>query len=410
MMKLIDAIINRRSIRSFKKERPPNKLVYEVIKAGISAPTACNLQLMEFVIITDHNLKKKIVKEGCSGDFILRAPVAILVMYDKRYHGPPNYPYIQSAGAVIENMLLRATELGLGSLWVGAIKNPEKINNLVGAPSNLMPLAFVLLGYSNEAPRPPERRRLDKVIHWNKISKKDVYFPSSVDPQKWSVKQFIEFRKRHIRFGSKFRARGQEYCAIKKLIEKHDFNGLVLDVLSSPGTHLNALGKLISPFLFCEQSREVVNFIEDRLNEQKIRGDGIVCDVRNMPFKDEEFNYVLCYSKLEQFPEPETLLKEIRRCLKKEGKLLLVTRSILSYIGILGQIRRLCDTYGVRAVKYHGPFKPVFPPYLWKMLKQAGLRLNKYTGISVFNRSYAFTNNILLKNFCPYLFIECQPM
>ena len=89
----------------------------KVIEAGMWAPSACNLQNWKFIVIDNQNLKEKLVDWGAA-IFIKHAPMAILVLYDNRTANIEYQDHIQSAAAAIQNMLLAAISLELGTCWI----------------------------------------------------------------------------------------------------------------------------------------------------------------------------------------------------------------------------------------------------------------------------------------------------
>jgi len=165
-VELKDAIFARRSIRDFQTEPVPRELIKEILEAGIRAPSNSNRQPWEFLVITGESLKglkleiEEAMRSGRGGarelktwddnwempedgnrratqlmrglvesamkagikakDFIqsnfrfFNAPCVILVLMDKGY----GYGSLVSIGAAIENILLRAYDLGLGTCWM----------------------------------------------------------------------------------------------------------------------------------------------------------------------------------------------------------------------------------------------------------------------------------------------------
>jgi len=401
-MSIKDIIKERRSIRAFKDSAISKTALMEILEAGLYAPTACNLQLMEYIVITDKALKDQLVKRANASTRIKGAPVAILILYDKRYHGAPNYNFIQSASASIENMLLRATELGLGSLWIGDVGTPSIVNEIVKAPDFLMPVAFVLLGLPSEAPPQPIRRPLESLIHWNTFADKAVHFPSSCNPKNWSVIQYSEFQKRHIRFGSRFSSTSEESRVLAEMLKEY-VGGLTLDLLSSPGTHLYNLGESLESMVFYEQSYEIVRFINNRLSKKGLHPSGIVGQGSRLPFREGSFDRVICYCKMEQYPGPYQLLVEARRVLKRGGLLLLVSRNLLSYRGLLGQLNRWIRDDAESVLRYHGPLRLHSSRELIRNVRKVGLNIRKTVGVTDSKKAESWR-----KHFCRLIFIECQ--
>ena len=126
---------------------------------------------------TGRRLEKRIAKICYNQEFVGEAPVIIVVcgnekkielMYGER--GKKMYLY-QDTAAAIENLLLLATSLGLGSCWVGAF-DEEELKEVLELPENIKPLAVIPIGYPAEDPKKPERRPIESVTFLEKYGRK----------------------------------------------------------------------------------------------------------------------------------------------------------------------------------------------------------------------------------------------
>ena len=187
-MNIIEAIENRRSIRSFKNEEISKDIVEDVLNCGRLAPSAKNRQPWYFVVV-QNELKNKIAdmmidyainnndaierkKLGYSSsvkstaNVIKQAPILILIFREK------NDNWIigdnLSLGACVENICLRATELGLGSLWIrDTVYVAENIAKMLGH-SDLELNCAVSLGIANQNPKQRPRKELREIVEWYK--------------------------------------------------------------------------------------------------------------------------------------------------------------------------------------------------------------------------------------------------
>jgi len=162
-MEAIQALKTRRSKRKFLATPVPKKLLEEIIDCGHLAPSAVNIQPVEFIVMTEIQLKKKVAELTDYGRFIAQAPVCIAVFSrDTKY-------YLEDGCAATENILLAAHAQGLGACWVAGDKKlyAEKVRQLLGAPQNFKLISLIPLGYSEEQPS-PAKRKLKEVIHWEK--------------------------------------------------------------------------------------------------------------------------------------------------------------------------------------------------------------------------------------------------
>ncbi|BAU23961.1 nitroreductase [Caldimicrobium thiodismutans] len=162
---VIEAIFGRRSIRKFLPEKPKKEDILRIIEAGIWAPSGHNNQPWRFVIIWNDEIKEKLSKFTIYGGMLKKAPVLIGVFLDKSamYHQIKDH---QSAGACLQNMMLMAYALGLGTCWLGEIlKNEDKVKEALGLPvSDFEMVAMLALGYPDDKSKRTERFPLETFV------------------------------------------------------------------------------------------------------------------------------------------------------------------------------------------------------------------------------------------------------
>lgn len=162
-------IYRRRSIRKYQKKDVPDELVGEIIRAAMHAPSACNQQPWHFVVIRNEETKKKIAEIHPHAQMSAEAPVVILVCGDPTLEKCKGY-WVQDCSAAVENLLLRATELGLGAVWCGVYPREERVKafrELLGIPEHVVPFALVPVGYPAEHPVQVDRFKPER-IHYEK--------------------------------------------------------------------------------------------------------------------------------------------------------------------------------------------------------------------------------------------------
>lgn len=178
-MELKEAISKRRSIRKFEKKEISHQKIEEIIFSASLAPSACNRQLWRFIVIDNLEIKQRIVDEGGSV-FIKDAPVGIVVLYDNQTDNLEYQDHIQSAAAAIQNMLLTATSLGIGSCWVCHLPLKSTMKKILRISRCFDPVAYILLGYPRHETKPrPTINQSSEIISWNKFSFKDVKQPKT---------------------------------------------------------------------------------------------------------------------------------------------------------------------------------------------------------------------------------------
>ncbi|MBU5678498.1 MAG: nitroreductase family protein [Candidatus Aenigmatarchaeota archaeon] len=175
-METIECIKTRKSVRKFKKKDIEKEKLIKILEAAINAPSSGNLQNWEFIIVRDEENKKHVAKAALNQNFIADASVVIIacsnndkiIFYGKR--GRDLYA-IENVSAAIQNILLAANDLGIGSCWVGAFDEKE-LKKILEIPENVRPLAIIPLGYPDENPEKPVRRSLSQVVFEEKYGKK----------------------------------------------------------------------------------------------------------------------------------------------------------------------------------------------------------------------------------------------
>ena len=142
------------------------------------APSWMNTQCWHFVVITDKTCIQDIAKTGVINRWIKQAPVLILACADPHQSGENNkLPYFMVDTAIaMEHLVLSATNLGLGTCWVGSF-NEQKIKTLLEIPPRIRIIALTPVGYPKEKrtlgdisrkilARSTTRKSLDEIVHW----------------------------------------------------------------------------------------------------------------------------------------------------------------------------------------------------------------------------------------------------
>jgi nitroreductase len=176
-MNTLDAINARRSIRKYLDKPVEFEKLTTILDATIKAPSAGNLQDWRFVLVTDRALIKQVAGYSIEQYWIQTAPVLVIVCAVPEKHemyyglrGKRLYN-IQDCAAAIENLMLAATDAGLGSCWIGAFEE-EKIKALFGIPVDVRPQAIISLGYSDEVPKERQLMPIEQMVYFNRYGTK----------------------------------------------------------------------------------------------------------------------------------------------------------------------------------------------------------------------------------------------
>lgn len=164
-MDISECIKNRRSIRKYLNTEIPKDKIGMIIEAGLMAPSSGNIQNWNFTVIKDPEKREKLADACLQQHWMTQAPVHIIVCgvedIAKQFYGLRGEKLytIQNCSACIQNMLLMAHSLGLGSCWIGAF-DEGMIKNIAGIPDNARPQAIITIGIADEKPEPPKREAL----------------------------------------------------------------------------------------------------------------------------------------------------------------------------------------------------------------------------------------------------------
>lgn len=174
---VFEAIEGRRSIRVFRPDPIPDNMLKKMLEAAQWAPSAGNLQAREFIIVKDPEIKRALCDAALGQTFIIQAPVNIVVCANKRKsamrygrRGEELYCILDAAAAV-QNLMLAACALGLGTCWIGAFYDDE-VSKILDLPNWLRPVAIIPTGYPAESPLPPPREPLSEVAHRERYGSK----------------------------------------------------------------------------------------------------------------------------------------------------------------------------------------------------------------------------------------------
>lgn len=165
MNEVIKAIKERRSVKSYKSTPVPNELVDAIAEAGTYAPTGRNMQSPIIIKVTDRKLRDRIAElnakvAGMSGDPFYGAPAVLVVLADRSA-----VTYVYDGSVVMENLMLAAHSLGLGSCWIHRAKevfdSPEgkEILASLGIEGDYEGIGNCIIGYTDAEPAERKPRK-----------------------------------------------------------------------------------------------------------------------------------------------------------------------------------------------------------------------------------------------------------
>jgi nitroreductase len=170
-MEVMEAILKRRSIRKYQDRAIPESVIREIINAARLAPSGHNVQPWRFFIIKDSETKKKLQMEKIFlQDFVCKSPLIIVCCADPEVYGkestqddPNKQRALRDLCIASSFRVLRATELGLGTCYVGWV-DKEKIKSVLNIPKGFVIPFVIIAGYPAEQPKPTPRKTIDEIV------------------------------------------------------------------------------------------------------------------------------------------------------------------------------------------------------------------------------------------------------
>jgi len=164
-MSLVDVILNRRSIRRYDQKEIPKDVLDKILEAGRQAPSAVNRQPWHFVVLTDYEIKKELSK-GLFNRHVKNSPVTVVGcastgLLDRRWS-------IVDTSIALQNMVIAAWAMGVGSCWIGDFKE-DKVKKLLKIPSKWKVVALVSFGYPAQKSKPRRKKPLEEIVSFNRF-------------------------------------------------------------------------------------------------------------------------------------------------------------------------------------------------------------------------------------------------
>jgi nitroreductase len=165
----VTVIMNCRSVRDFTGADIEKEALDTILRAGMSAPTAVNMQPWSFVVVTGRNTLSRISKGlpyACMLD-MAGAAIVVCALPDKAFEVRLELAIIDCTCAS-ENILLAAEALGLGAVWVAAYPYADRmalLRNTLNIPEKVIPLNVIPVGVPVGTEKPIDKYRAEK-IHW----------------------------------------------------------------------------------------------------------------------------------------------------------------------------------------------------------------------------------------------------
>lgn len=168
-MEFFDVIKSRHSIRKFKLKEIEKNKIKKILETANAAPSAGDFQSYEMVLVKNKYTKEKLATAAYDQECISEAPAVLVFLANPnksllRYGTRGKELYcIQDATIAASYAQLAATNLGLGSVWIGAF-DEKKVKKIINS-KNLKPVCIMPIGYPNEKPYITPRKKISDLVH-----------------------------------------------------------------------------------------------------------------------------------------------------------------------------------------------------------------------------------------------------
>lgn len=168
-MEFFNVIEERYSARSYKPDEIEKDKIDRLLQAARLAPTAVNKQPFEFIVIYTKNHQEEL-KQIYHREWFCKAPVVIAACAypDRAWERKDGMNYaIVDTTIAMDHLILAATDLELGTCWIGAF-DPQKAKAFLNLPENAEPVAFTPIGYPADSAKPKKRAPLSEWVRYKR--------------------------------------------------------------------------------------------------------------------------------------------------------------------------------------------------------------------------------------------------
>jgi nitroreductase len=168
-MDFLELAKKRYSVRAYKPDPVEEDKLHRVLEAARLAPTACNLQPFHLVVIHTRGRDSEL-RRIYPAPWFTQAPIVICACgtssacwtrRDGKYYSDVDVTI------AMDHLILAATDLGLGTCWIGAF-DPDATREILNLPDDVEPIAFTPLGYPADRPGIKIRKELDEIVRYDK--------------------------------------------------------------------------------------------------------------------------------------------------------------------------------------------------------------------------------------------------
>lgn len=166
-MNVEDAIKNRYSVRSYLDKPVEEEKLNKILESARLAPSAGNRQNWKFIVVKDKKTRELLAEAAANQSFVKEASIIIAgISLDPDYIMRCEVPEAPLDLAIaIDHMTLQATELGLGTCWIGAFYQ-DKVKEILKVPKQYKVIELLTLGYPADRPSFKSRKPLKEIVSY----------------------------------------------------------------------------------------------------------------------------------------------------------------------------------------------------------------------------------------------------
>lgn len=164
-MEVFEAISKRKSIRKYQNKEVEDEKLNKILESARIAPSAGNRQEWKFIVVKNQETRDKLVEAANGQKFVGQAPVTIVACSTESERVMPcgQYAYTVDLSIAVSFMILEATELGLGTCWLGAYSE-DAVKDILDIPEDIKTVAMFTLGYADNGSVSTPRKAIDEIV------------------------------------------------------------------------------------------------------------------------------------------------------------------------------------------------------------------------------------------------------
>ena len=367
-MELLDTLKKRRSYREYTDKPVSALLIDQLMEASTMAPVSCNLQLTQYVVIND---QKKLEELSKKVSYKFRyAPCSIVVLHDARFL-IDRASGIMSAGMAVQNILLRATDLGLATCPMAGFKKDEKIKIILNIPPHMEIMLIIAVGYAkHEAKTSIPKIAMKDSFNLNNYGGMST-IKSSLNLSDYSINDIINYRKRIAPvYLSRFRLNSYNsayYQKISDLLWAKVFSknkpGEILDLMSYDGVFIKSIHESNLYNSFSITSSDYLKHNLDFFSKELGIKSALI-SLDNSILSDKSFDYITFIFQLDFTPDVSLLIKNATKLLRIKGLFIVAVIEEVWYKNLAKKLLALYQKFVLRKsfnIYENNPFYKIGP-------------------------------------------------